>query len=108
MSVFNLTGINTDVFLHKLEPTVSSYAEPSLPKALNSFPNPTNGKLYLQIDQSNTNTNIIVRNMLGEETMKKVYQHGNQIELTIEGEAGVYFIEIINGDTRNVLKVVKE
>lgn len=108
MSVFNLTGINTDVFLHKLGPTVSSYAEPSLPKALNSFPNPTNGKLYLQIDQSNTNTNIIVRNMLGEETIKKVYQHGNQIELTIEGEAGVYFIEIINGDTRNVLKVVKE
>ena len=72
------------------------------------YPNPTNGKLTIVFENEFSNAELTVHNVIGQAVVHKNYSSGNQINLTLEGAAGVYFIEIVDGDKRERLKVIKE
>jgi hypothetical protein len=72
------------------------------------YPNPTNGELTIVFENEFSDLQLNVRNIMGQEIFQKNYSSGNQINLTLEGAVGVYFIDIIDGDKRALLKVVKE
>jgi len=72
------------------------------------YPNPTNGKLTIVSENEFSNVQLTVRNALGQAVVHKNYSSGHQIDLTLEGAAGIYFIEIIDGDTIARIKVIKE
>ncbi|MFY0671756.1 MAG: T9SS type A sorting domain-containing protein [Bacteroidia bacterium] len=72
------------------------------------FPNPTKGQVKVELGGSYINVVVIVRNSLGQETLRKNTDAANGIDLFIEGESGVYFLEIRADDKKATLKVLKE
>ena len=72
------------------------------------FPNPTKGELSISLGASYNDVNIISRNVTGQEILNKTYSSANNINITLEGEAGIYFVEIRSGTKKTVLKVIKE
>jgi hypothetical protein len=80
---------------------------------LKIFPNPTNGKLWLEFGlNENSDAAVIVRNALGSAIYRQSYRNllGNNqlaIELTAQ-PAGVYFLELQVQDGRKNLRIVKQ
>ncbi len=74
----------------------------------NIYPNPTTGKLYLEFNLFTEELLINVYDMLGQIIQHKKIINATDTELNIQGEAGIYFIEILNGKERELFKVIKE
>jgi hypothetical protein len=72
------------------------------------FPNPTYGQLNIQFGSAYSNVHVIVRNPLGQQILNKNYTSTGSLNLTIDGDAGIYFVEIKGNDRQAVLKVIKE
>jgi alpha-tubulin suppressor-like RCC1 family protein len=73
-----------------------------------AYPNPTSGELTIQLgDFVYSEVTVVVRNSIGQETMRKNYTSINKLDLIIQGAPGIYFVEIRTGDKRAVLKVIK-
>ena len=82
--------------------------ENSSDKRLNVYPNPTNGNvsidLYAEYDQSL----VIVRNVIGQEVLRKSFTATHLLQFNIPQEAGLYFVEVNVAGEKTVVKVVKE
>ncbi len=51
---------------------------------------------------------LSARNQLGQEIFRQSYASPMHIDLTLEGNtAGLYFVEVMENNTRSVFKVVK-
>ncbi len=73
------------------------------------FPNPTNGKLNVQLSNKQTRLTIEVSNLLGEVTQKINLSNTQNFSLDIQGNAGLYFVNLIAEDgTKTILKVTKQ
>jgi len=72
------------------------------------FPNPTSGALTLNFENEIGNVQLIIRNAVGQEVMRKNYISAQHIGFTLEGSAGVYFIEVLHEGKKAVLRIVKE
>ncbi|MBK6539969.1 MAG: T9SS type A sorting domain-containing protein [Flavobacteriales bacterium] len=71
-------------------------------------PNPTKGKVAVDLGSDHTDVTVVVRNILGQETLRKTYASANRLEICLEGDAGVYLLEITSNDKRAVVRVLKE
>lgn len=72
------------------------------------YPNPTSGKLFINLnDFKDSETTINVRNSIGQLLISENYKSIDILELTIDGENGLYLIEIITGNKSTVLKIIK-
>ena len=96
-----------DVFVYKMQMSEIGVAENSFGNQFSVYPNPTSGKLHLVFSENITKTNITVKTYLGQEIFKKSYTATNNIDLTLDGLAGIYFVEIVQNEQRAVIKVVK-
>lgn len=73
-----------------------------------AYPNPTNNLVNLVVEKEQLNSNLIIRNSIGQtiyfEKLKKI----GTISIPIVGQAGLYYIELINsqGD-KQIIKVIK-
>jgi alpha-tubulin suppressor-like RCC1 family protein len=89
--------------------SIASISENSLDDELLFYPNPTNGELTIQSsDFEYSEVTIIVRNLIGQETMRKNFTSTNKLDLIIEGDASIYIVEIIVGEKKTILKVIKK
>ena len=85
-----------------------SILENNFGSAISVFPNPTNSNLQINLGSLYNNVSVIVRNTLGQELIHKQFASANKVDLTIESECGVYFVEIINSSgNKAILKVIK-
>ncbi|MBK7966137.1 MAG: T9SS type A sorting domain-containing protein [Bacteroidetes bacterium] len=82
--------------------------ENSFGNAIKVYPNPTIGKLSIDLGGLYPSILVIVNNELGQETLKKMYMNRNMIELTIDGEKGIYFVHVYAESKSAILKVIKE
>lgn len=85
-----------------IEPTILNEK-----KELNIFPNPSNGQFY--IEYKNASKSIVkIYNIFGDElncfTITEL--KNNLIELNINTESGIYFIQIIEGDKSFTQKII--
>lgn len=71
-------------------------------------PNPTNKQIEIQTNKQFSSLQVILRNSLGQAILNKTYFSTEKIELSIENPAGIYFLEVIEGETSTILKVIKE
>tara|TARA_B000000460_G_scaffold92472_1_gene64710 strand:+ start:2104 stop:3594 length:1491 start_codon:yes stop_codon:yes gene_type:complete len=71
------------------------------------YPNPTNGTLTINLNENYNHTNVIVRNTLGQEVLKKSFAATNLLQLNIPGEVGVYFLEINAAGKKAFIRVIK-
>ncbi len=75
---------------------------------LTIFPNPTSGKITIDLEGINGNVIIVVTTLLGQEVSRGSYDGLNSITLNIDGSAGYYFLEITDVKGKNArIKVLK-
>lgn len=85
-----------------------SVTENSFQNSISVFPNPTNGQLTLNLGNSYDDVTVTVRNAIGQELLHRMYPAAQAVDLNIDGERGMYLIEVTAGDRKAVFKVVKE
>jgi hypothetical protein len=72
------------------------------------YPNPTTGMLIIESDEELETPQITVRDLNGKLIYLKQYSGIKKLSLNLESAAGIYFIELIDGSKKVVIKVIKE
>ena len=107
--VHNLTASGMgDVFILKLSNSTTGISENNLRHSITLFPNPTEGKITISTNSASGIDAVIIRDILGKEVFVKNFSSAMQIEFTLEGASGLYFVELICGDNKSYSKVIKE
>lgn len=76
---------------------------------LKFYPNPTSGKIKVELDKTYSDLSFTIKNAIGQTISLSKMDQGSHVELEINGEAGVYFIEIAsNQDQPVILKLIKQ
>ena len=72
------------------------------------YPNPSTGQITVDL-QNSGDVIIILRNMLGEEVSRTGLIRSQLVELSLDGPAGIYVVEVIteNGE-RSSMRVIKK
>lgn len=71
------------------------------------FPNPTTGKITIDLEETKSNLNLILTNALGQVVLTKNYKSINYINLDLNVPKGLYYLRLeCNGEvtTKKILK----
>ena len=80
----------------------------NLENTIPCYPNPTDGELHIELNGEFEDATIIIKNTSGKEIKRfKAYNESSLLFL-IDGEAGVYYVEIISDKNKSLLKVIKQ
>jgi len=82
--------------------------ENSFSKAVQLYPNPTNGNIYINLGNQYSDVQVNIININGELIKKLSYEKAIDIILTLEEKQGIYFIEIISEHEKAVFRVIKQ
>ena len=78
-------------------------------KNLLAYPNPTSGKMVIDLDASYSYIKTKILNVAGTTLSVKEFSNLSRINLEVEGAPGYYFIEIEGtGNKRSTIKILKE
>lgn len=78
-------------------------------QSMDVYPNPTKGNVNIHFEEVQQGVQVKVSNALGQVLFNKYMGSTNSAQVTIDGEAGMYFMEITTADgKREVVKVMKE
>lgn len=99
-------GLN-DYWIVKIDSSsTSNLTENNLNTSFNVYPNPTEGNLTIELGETEKQVNIEVTDLNG----RVIYQESNliedQIELSLDKPAGIYFVNLSSKDEMEVFKVV--
>jgi len=73
------------------------------------YPNPTNGNVKIDLNQSFSKINLQAINSLGQTVLVRNFENTNKINFEIIGNSGIYFVEIQNETgLKSTLKIIKE
>ena len=86
----------------------TSILENTFGQDFTSYPNPTSGQVEIVLGKHYADLNVIVRNNLGQELMRKTYVSTNMLKIDLEWGYGIYFIEISGSSHRTILRVLKQ
>ncbi|MEZ4775311.1 MAG: DUF4397 domain-containing protein [Bacteroidia bacterium] len=75
---------------------------------LTVYPNPTMGKVQLEIEGANgSEVEVVVRNLMGQIVNSPVFTTASNLKLDLSGQpSGVYFIQVSDGNTSTMQKVL--
>lgn len=76
--------------------------------AFRAYPNPTNGKVFVELSGNQGNFDITVYNLLGEQIHSENVSNTNRAEIMINGPPGTYILQVRSEDLSEVVKVVKQ
>ncbi len=94
------------IFENTLALTVEDNDVNSLPISI--YPNPTNSYGHIDLGEVYSEVQLSVYNLGGQNISRYSYQNIDQIELSIEGPKGIYFIKIIlDSKETKMLKILK-
>lgn len=83
-------------------------SENSFGNELLMYPNPTSENVRIDLGGQHQNVIVVVSNLLGQEIVHKTYPSTSQVDLHIEGSAGIYFVMISSNDKKASLKLIKK
>jgi hypothetical protein len=109
-SVYNLGAAvgGTDIFIHKMSQTPTATNDIAKNENTTIYPNPTNGILTIKTTNNFANASILVKNISGQQLKEMNNLHGQQIECDmVNFLPGIYFLELIEGNNRQVFKIEK-
>lgn len=86
--------------------TVNSISDLSTSE-ISLYPNPSNGYTTVYLNNPMETVNLIVYDIKGKEVSNTHYKNKDSIELNIEGQKGIYFINVICNDESSILKYIK-
>ena len=94
-----------DIFIQKLRTTPVGLSEHDFLNAIKIYPNPTDGKVMLDLGSI---SNASVRVFAADGRL--VYENNfvnNMDQFEFNGNAGIYFVEIITQESKNSFKLIK-
>lgn len=74
---------------------------------INLFPNPSSGFIKIKLEKQYPGLQIRVNDVKGNIVKHHKFVTEDNIYLDIEGEKGIYFIELLSQDKNTTIKVVK-
>ena len=98
-----------DYWVFKSDVSVLGINEASFTNSTQAYPNPTRGRLSIQIDNTRSEKILIkVTNILGKEVLNETRDIKDEVSINISGNTGIYFLEIkdVSG-ARYVEKIMK-
>lgn len=104
-----ISGISADGPITELFRNTSFYGTTeTIIKKIKFYPNPTTSIVNLELFENAQDIQIKVRDILGKLTKQQHFKNKKKISFEIEGSEGIYFVEIILADKKEVIKVVKK
>ncbi len=77
--------------------------------SISMFPNPTTGKLLIEMGATHRELNVRVSDLSGGVVQKQTFSNTGQFELNIDEQPGIYIIRIWDNDGKQaIMKVLKE
>jgi hypothetical protein len=81
----------------------------SLVKKLNVYPNPTKGKITIDLNEFTTNTKATLFNSLGQVVFSESFNNSSQISFEINSQKGLYFLQLnSNSQKSQMIKIIME
>ena len=81
--------------------------ENNLPLTPIIYPNPTDGRVTVDLKSTYKNITVKMNDLLGRELFTKFYSEGQEINFKINEPSGVYFLSIVTENKKLVFKLVK-
>ncbi|MEM6719919.1 MAG: T9SS type A sorting domain-containing protein [Bacteroidota bacterium] len=73
------------------------------------YPNPTSGEIIVKANQNFSSCQVKVHNLLGQIISDETHTYQNDISITIDGDSGIYFVELIfDGKIKTTKKIIKQ
>jgi|SRR5690554_2000554 len=88
--------------------SVNNILEHAFKNQLSLYPNPTDGKLALKLDETYSTVTLSVNNIIGQTVLNKNYHSVDALEFDIVGKPGIYFIKVIANNKTAVFKIIKQ
>ncbi|MFK8039422.1 MAG: T9SS type A sorting domain-containing protein [Crocinitomicaceae bacterium] len=81
----------------------------NIKKQLLAYPNPTSGKVMIDLDPSSTNVKVELFNSMGQLISSQDYSGSKQINFEIDSPKGMYLLKLSQSSGMNsMIKVIKE
>jgi len=110
--IFNLDSGDEDIAIDNLalvqeDPSIS--IDNIIPKKIRIYPNPNNGKFFVQLgDAFNKNTQIEVFNVMGKSVFKTL-SSDSKTKIDLRSlKQGIYFVQIMDGKNVVTQKIIKQ
>ena len=71
------------------------------------YPNPTDGKVTVDLKSTYKNITIKLNDVLGRELFTKFYYEARELHFKINESSGVYFLTIVTENRKLVFRLVK-
>ncbi len=97
-------GVFTKLYMNT---TMVGIDENQNENSLKIWPNPTSGKAIIEFAEEIEDIQIYVRDVLGRIVNQGAFRSIQEINLEINGDSGIYFVELIFANRRDVVKVLK-
>jgi uncharacterized repeat protein (TIGR01451 family) len=78
-------------------------SENSFGENIRIYPNPSNGKLFIDLGMKTEKMNVSVKNAIGQIVYSESYQNKNILELNLNVERGIYFVELMSEEGSKVV-----
>ena len=72
------------------------------------YPNPTDGNIFIDLQNSYKNVTIQLFDILGRNIMSKFFNQGKIFNFNIDQPTGVYFLSIVSDNKEVVFRLLKK
>lgn len=73
------------------------------------YPNPTEGDFSIDLAKSYDEVDLTITNIIGQRLVTSKFSNTDKLELSIDGEAGIYFVTINTSEGKSeTLKIIKK
>jgi hypothetical protein len=72
------------------------------------YPNPTSGKFTINLNDTNTKTQIQIVDLTGKVVFENSYQNQSNIQLNLDAPNGIYFVKVMENGNQSVVKLIKQ
>jgi hypothetical protein len=93
--------------LLKYEKTLST-EDFALKQKATVYPNPTRGKVYVDLGNNEADTTVQIYDANGRKLTEKKASDSTKLELIINGSTGVYFVKVKAGENTQTFKILKQ
>jgi hypothetical protein len=87
--------------------TVGIYESTAL-KGIEVYPNPSSGKYNVLFNETLSDVSINILDIQGKLIQSSRYSNAESIVLNVTGKPGVYLLEVISDDKKQIIRLVKE
>ena len=71
------------------------------------FPNPTNGEVYISLENSVDELNIEVFTIKGELVLQESYFNTDRIKLNLDNKPGIYLVRLTGSEINKMIRIIK-